>query len=294
MRKIFLLLCIISIDIIWADETKGIRNETDLSFMFATNIQMQFEVEHRIIFPFSIGANFLTEKNNITTRFKLEVTPMTFNFIANAIWTPMPFLNVTLGSYIGSGWNFDLYGFPMKGLGLYQRDDNKEPIEWALGNGLDGVVWKMQGGATLLFNLSVFVPGDWNRLVMKIDNSLRYQNYTRADGDELWYFKGGLNQNKLSYYFSGFIGYQMPIFIRMTGFIFEMDMPFYNPQSGKIFDYGADMLCSFLLEFKIGNYFTILAFTEMGNFLIQPVKPEFSREWKFSCVRLISTWHLNY
>ena len=200
-----MFFCIFILNNAWANETKKIQHETDLSLLFATNIQMQFEIAHRIIFPFSLGSNFLTKQNNITAKFGIELTPMTFNFLAKAVWMPLPFLNVSLGSEIGSGWNFDLYGFPMKGMGLYQHDENIEPSEWSLGNGLDGVLWKLNGGATLLFNLSAFVPGDWNHLIMKIDNLLRYQDYTKADDVEPWYFKGGISQNRLSYYFSGFI-----------------------------------------------------------------------------------------
>ena len=295
MKKCFIvLLCIFHLNYAWTDEHKEIKHETDLLFMFATNIQMEIDVEHRIIFPFSLGSNFLTKQNNITAKFGLELSPMTLKFSTSAVWMPLPFLNFTIGSEIGSGWNYNLYGFPLKGLGLYQYDENTEPSEWVLGDGLDGVLWKLHGGVSLLFNLSAFVHGDWNHLVMKIDNSLRYQDYTKADSVELWFFKGGISQNRLSYYFSVFIGYQMPIFLRMTGFMFEMDMPFYNPQSGKVLNYDAEMLFTFLLDFKIGNYFSILALTEIGNHLIRPIMPHLNREWKFSCVRLIATWHLKY
>jgi len=295
MKKYFFILqFILSISIIWADESNNIKNETDLSFMIASNIQMQFELEHRIKFPFPIGTNFLIEDNNITAKFGLELTPMTFNFLASAVWIPLPLLNISLGSEIGSGWNFDLYGFSMKGMGLYQRDDNKAPSEWVLGNGLDGIVWKTHCGITLLFDLAVFLPGDWNHLIFKIDNSFCYQNYTRANGTEAWYFKEDINQNWLSYYFSGFIGYQMPIFLHMTGFMFEMDKPLYNPQDGTALNYKAKMLCTILFDFKIGNYFSILALIEIGNHLTQPITSDFNREWEFSCVRLITTWHIKH
>ena len=86
----------------------------------------------------------------------------------------------------------------------------------------------------------------------------------------------------------------MPIFLHMTGFMFEIERPFYNFQSGKVLNYDAEMLCTFLLDFKIGNYFSIMALTEIGNHLIRPITLNFNREWKFSCIRLIATWHLNY
>ena len=295
MKKYFIvLLSIISVSIIWAAESNDIKNETDLSFMIASNIQMQFEIEHRIRFPFLLGTSFLTEDNNITAKFGLELTPMTFNFLASAVWMPLPLLNISLGSEIGSGWNFDPGGFPMKGMGLYQRDDNKAPSEWALGNGLDGIVWKTHGGTTLLFDLAVFVPGNWNHLIFKIDNSLQYQNYTGANGTEAWYFKGDIYQNWLSYYFSGFIGYQMPVFLHMTGFMFEMDKPFYNPQNVTALNYETKMLCTFLFDYKIGNYISILALIEISNHLTHPVTSDFNREWEFSCVRLITTWHIKH
>ena len=129
---------------------------------------------------------------------------------------------------------------------------------------------------------------------MKIDNSLRYKNYAKADDTQPWYFKGAVNHNNLSYYFSGFIGYQMPIFFSMTGIMFEMDKPFYNLQSGNSLNFDSAMVGSFLMQLKIGNHFSLLAIAEMDNPLIHPITTDYKREWKFSCMRFISTWHLKY
>jgi hypothetical protein len=296
MRKILFVVCfcILSIDASWADE-KEIQNQTDVSFMFATNISMQLAAEHRIIFPFLQGTGPLTKSSSLTLKLGAEITPMTVNLYTNAVWAPLPFLDVLLGTQAGTGWNFDLYGFKMKGMGLYHRTDGEDPPEWVEGSGLDGVVLNVHGGATLQFDTAAFFPGDWRHLVIKLDNELHYQNYTVARKAEQWYFRGGdgINQNWFSYYFSGFIGYQMPIFLDLAGFMFESTLPFNNPQSDKPFESrDSAMTCSFMLEFKTGRRFTILTLTEISNILTHPVTPDYDRQWQFDCVRVISTWHL--
>lgn len=291
---------IICANVIIAQETNGtiekkIQQETDLSFMFATNISMQLAAEHRIVFPFLQGTNPLTESSNITLKLGTEITPMTVNFYTDAIWAPLPFLDVLLGAEAGTGWNFDLYGFKMKGMGLYKRDNNLTPSEFVEGTGLDGVLLNFHGGATLKFDLAAFLPGKWNHAVIKFDNQLHYQNYTGANGSEPWYFKGGdgINQNWFSYYFAGFAGYQMPIFLDLAGFMFELTQPLYNPQSGKpLGNMEPEMICSILLEFEIGNRFTFLTLTEFSNLLTHPLTSDYERIWQFSCVRILSTWHI--
>ena len=292
---IVILVCIIGINTAWAETNKGFQTQTDLSLIVSTAVEMQVGLEKRLIFPFLQGANPLTAGNNMTLRFGAEATPITINILADTIWTPVAFLNFSLGSQLGSGWNYDLFGTRMNGMGLYRRVEQGDPREFADGPGFDGAVWDVHLGSTLQFDLAAIFPGDWNHIVMKFENVVNYQNYTNAGGAEQWYFKAddGINQNTFGYYFSGFLGYQMPLFLDMVGFQFESTLPFYNPQSNEWLAHREpEMFWSFVTEFAIGKHFTIMAVPQLGNHLKHPVTADYERQWRFSRLLIIGTWHV--
>jgi hypothetical protein len=272
-----------------------VKKQTDLSFIVSTEPGLGFGVEQRFIFPFLRGAGPLTGENNITLKLGAQLDPVSFNFSADTVWTPFALLNLSLGARAATGWNYDLAGTFVNGMGLYQRVDDEEPSERARGSGLDGAVWNLHGGAALLFDFAAVFPGDWNHVVVSSNNVLNYHNYTRARGSEQWYFRndGNLYQNWFSYYFSGLLAYQMPIFIDIAGLMFEMSLPLYNPQSGEaVFDREPEMICSLVADFKIGSRFNLTVFTQLRNPLNSPVTADYERQWKFYRTLLVGTWHL--
>ncbi|GHV85131.1 hypothetical protein AGMMS50230_07390 [Spirochaetia bacterium] len=292
---IVMLFCIIGINTAWAENDKKIQQQTDLLLVASTAREMQFGFEKRIIFPFLQGTSALTSGNNITLKFGAELTPVSINILADTIWTPIAFLSFSLGSQIGSGWNYDMFGTRMNGMGLYRHAAQGDPEEFADGSGLDGAVWDVHLGAALQFDLAAIFPGDWNHVVMKFENIVNYQNYTKARGTEQWYFKAddGINQNTFGYYFSGFLGYQMPLFLDMVGFQFESSLPFYNPQSGQsLTNRKPEMFWSLLAEFTIGKSFNIITIAQLSNRLIHPVTANYDRQWKFYRVIVIGIWRL--
>lgn len=292
---ITVILCIMIINHLWADEEKDIKKQTDLSFVISSEPGLATGIEQRFIFPFLQGTSPLTESNNITAKLGAQVDITTFNFMADAVWTPLAFFNLSLGAQLGSGWNYKLAGTPVNGMGLYQRNDNEDPVERAQGSGLDGVVWNVHGGAALQFDFAAVFPGDWNHVIMSVDNGFHYQNYTKAHGSEQWYFRSDddLYQNWFSYYFSGVFGYQMPIFIDMVGLLFEMSLPLYNPQSGELFSSREpEMICSLVTDLKIGKKVSLTVLTQFQNLLKHPITPNYERQWKFYRSLLVCTWHL--
>jgi len=294
-NAIFMLICIIIVNETWAEENREIQTQTDLSLVFSTIREMQFGLEKRIIFPFLQGTNPMTADNNVTLKIGTEVTPISIDILADTIWTPIAFFKLSMGSKVGGGWNYDMKGTRMNGMGLYRRMELENPQEQADGSGFDGAVWDVHFGTTLQFDLAAIFPGDWNHVVMKFENILNYQNYTKARGNEQWYFKAddGINQNSFGYYFSGFLGYQMPIFLHMAGIQFESSLPFYNPQSGEsLANREPEMFCSLITEFKFSKRFNFMVINQLSNRLKHPVTIDYERQWEKYRVLFISTWHL--
>jgi hypothetical protein len=290
-----IILFMICINSLWADDDKEVKKQTDLSFIVSTEPGLGLGIEQRFIFPFLQGTSPPVAENNIMVKLGAQVDPVSFNFFADAVWMPFALLNLSFGACIATGWNYNLAGTFVNGMGLYQRSDDEDSSERAQGAGLDGAVWDVHGGATLLFDFAAVFPGDWNHIVINFNNALNYKNYTRARGSDQWYFRddGNLYQNWFSYYLSGFLGYQMPVFIDMAGLIFEMSLPLYNPQSGEsVFDREPETACSLVADFKIGRRFNLTALTQFRNCLNRPVTANYERQWKFYRVLLVGTWHL--
>ena len=290
--SIFFILSIVPA---WADEGQGVKNQTDVSLAITTEVAAMATVEHSFVFPYLQGTGPLTEDNNITVKLTSQVSPATFQFMTDAIWTPLAILNLSLGAEIDFGWNYTIFGSFVNGLGLYQRRYNETPEERAQGAGLDGIIWRVNSGATLQFDFAAVFPGDWNHVVISLANMVKYQNYTKAKGSERWYFLNDddLYQNSFNYYFSGLLGYQMPIFLSLLAFMFETTLPFYNPQSGETLSgIEPEMLVSLAADFKISKKFNIMGVLQFQNLLQHPVTPDYERLWQFYRVVLISTWHV--
>jgi hypothetical protein len=165
-----------------------------------------------------------------------------------------------------------------------------------MGSGFDGVgginaVWDVHAGAALQFDLAAFFPGDWNHVVMQYYNNVQYLAYTKAQGDDFWYYLGddGLNQNGFRYNFDFFAGYAMPVFIDLAGVQLSGTLPFYNIEAGgSVRDRGYSLTLAFLADFKINKSFSIMTIARLANGFIDPNTKGYEREWRFDRVQFIA------
>ncbi|MDR2192887.1 MAG: hypothetical protein LBP19_00210 [Treponema sp.] len=295
MKKIIVILCFAVARTLWAADSDADMH-TDISLTASSLPEAQAAIMQSFTFPFLRGENPLTTGNNMTLKLGANVSPISFNILADTVWTPLAFFTVSLGAKIGSGWNYPLFGSPMKGMGVYRRLPDEEPSEGVHnGSGLDGVVWNAHAGATVQFDLAALFPGDWNHVVMQVYNEITYQRYTGARGDEQWYYENddGVNQNAFSHYFSTLLGYQMPLFIDLMGAMFEMKNLFYNPDTGEsITDRGPEMTVSIAADFKLSRRITLMALGQWKNKLLHPITASYSRRWDFFRVALIATYRV--
>jgi hypothetical protein len=268
----------------------------DLSFYASTRGEMQVNFVPQWEFPFLQGESPLTSGNNIALKLDASLSPIWAGLSGDAVLTVAPFLSFTLGASAGTGWNYDLFGkVPLTGLGLNRKTNADDPRDGVIGKGLDGVVWDTHGGSTVQFDLAAFFPGDWNHVLMQIYNEVQYFAYTKAQGDDLWYYLGddGMNQNSFRHNFTGFIGYAMPIFVDLAGVQFSGTLPFYNVESGgSVRDKGYSLTLSFLSDFKINESFSIMTIARVTNGFKDPLTSAYEREWGFDRLQFIATWHI--
>jgi len=316
MKKIILMACFAVCISGTAFSDPETRAEThvgfslDLSLYASTRGEMQVNFLSQWKFPFLQGETPLTSDNNIALKLDAALSPISAGLTGDAVLTVFPFLSFTVGAMTGTGWNYDLFGkVPLVGLGLNRRTSadapegsldpdgsrRKVPNDGVIGNGFDGVAWNVHAGSTVQFDLAAFLPGDWNHVVMQIYNEVQYFAYTKAKGDDYWYYLGddGLNQNALFHRFSCFAGYAMPVFVDLVGFQFEGTLPFYNVEAGdSVRDRGYSLTGMFIVNFTIHKSVSIMTITRMTNGFKDPITSDFEREWGFDRVQFIATWRI--
>jgi hypothetical protein len=236
MKRIALLVLLsLCVQALIAEEKEnGAASSSELVLQVSTLPELKLGFTERFTFPFLQGDSPLTENNNIGVALTAEISPISLNGIAEAAWTPIAFFQLSAGGRIGSGWNIELFGGNVYGIGVNQQDAEGKAEN--AGQAFDGLRWKAQTGAIFQMDLAAVFPGDWNHVVALSCHEINYKGYTRAAANESWYFENddGENCNGFNYYGNFLIGYQMPIFLNMVAFLTEMDLYLYDtPNRGK-------------------------------------------------------------
>jgi len=265
MKKIALLvlLSICAQTLVAEEKENGVTSSSELVLQVSSLPEMKLGFTERFTFPFLQGESFLTQNNNISLALTAEVSPVSLNGIVEAVWTPVAFFRFSSGGRIGSGWNIELFGGNVYGIGLNRSNaaDNAEQN----GQAFDGLLWKAQTGAALQADWAAVFPGDWNHVVVLSYHEINYKGYTRAKAHESWYYENddGENCNGFNYYGNFLIGYQMPIFFKMAAFLAEMDLYLYDtPERGKWGDDKIRWTFSGIFSFTISKQIDITLLTQ--------------------------------
>ena len=235
-----------------AEETDGAAGSGEIILQISTLPELKLGFTERFKFPFMRGDGPLTEDNNIGLALTAEISPISLNGLAEAVWTPIAFFQLAAGGRIGSGWNLTLFGSEIHGIGL-NRPDAAERAVYD-GQAFDGMLWKAQAGAALQMDFAAFFPGDWNHRVIRSYHEINCKGYTRAEKGESWYFEDddGENCNGANYYGNLLIGHQMPIFLNLFALLAEADLYLYDtPDRGAWGDDKIRWTFSAILNFSL-------------------------------------------
>jgi hypothetical protein len=266
----FLVLSFLALPLIAQDED-GIRSSSELLLQVSSLPEAKLGFTERFYFPFLQGEGPLTVENNISLALTAELSPISLNGVVEAVWTPIAFFQLATGGRIGSGWNVNLFGSDIYGIGINHSGDNGNAE--INGSAFDGLLWKAQIGGALQFDLAAIFPGDWNHIIARSYHEINHKGYSQAKTNESWYFEAddGENCNGFNYYGNFLIGYQMPVFIDMIGFLAEMDLYLYDTKGRE--SWGDDLIrwtFSSIFNFTITEQFgiTLLAqFRTQRNFV---------------------------
>ena len=269
MRKMAMLMLLVLLTQALIAEDKpesksGVEATSSLTLQISSLPEAKLGFTEHFKFPFLQGESPLTEDNNIGLALTAEVSPISLNGIAEAVWTPIAFLELAAGGMIGSGWKIKLFGSEIYGIGL-NRPDAAGKAEHD-GRAFDGLLWKLQAGAALQADLAAFFPGDWNHVIARTYHEINYKGYTRASAWESWYFEDddGENCNGFNYYGNLVIGYQMPIFLDFVALLAEADLYLYDtPNRSKWRDEKIRWTFSPILNFAITKKFSATLITQL-------------------------------
>jgi hypothetical protein len=229
--KTVLLLALLAVPLY----AEGPPSSTALFLQLSSRPEAKIGVSQSYIFPFLQGEGPLTRGNNIKTTFSAEVSPVSLNAAGELTWTPAAFFQLAGGVKAGSGWNIDLFGKKAKGYGINRPRSASDPTEEIAGSPFGGLLWSAFGGGALQFDLAALLPGDWNHIVFRAYQELRYKGNSSAGPEDSWYFENddGENRNGFINYGSFVLGYQMPLKLNMIGFMAEMTRLLYDTPGRK-------------------------------------------------------------
>jgi len=231
-KAVFLLLLPLYMQAITAEEQaddgNAVASSRDLTLQVSTLPEMKLGFTQRFSFPFLQGDSPLTVYNNIGLALSVEISPISLNGLAEVVWTPIAFLQIAAGGRIGSGWNLNLFGSDIYGIGV--NHPNSKGNGENSGNAFDGLLWKTQTGGAFQFDLAALYPGDWHHVVARSYHEVNYKGYSRAKEGESWFYENdwGENCNGFNYYGNMLVGYQMPLFFNMAALLAEMDLYLYD------------------------------------------------------------------
>jgi hypothetical protein len=224
-----------------AETETGSRRE--LSIVASSLPEAALGFTQHFTLPFLRGDHFLTADNNIRAALGLELSPVSLYGLADLVWTPAAFFELSAGTKLGSGWNIELFGEPVYGIGINRpRAGRTVPVAAEIdGAPFDGLHWNLHGGGALQFDLAALYPGDWHHLVFRSYHEFSYRAYSRAAAGDSWILGNddGENRNGPVYRGSLFLGYRMPIRLNTLGLMAELGKKLDGPPGGG--DWGEDL-----------------------------------------------------
>jgi hypothetical protein len=269
----------------------ALENHTSVVVTASSLPEFQLSGIEKLVFP----------TKDLALSFRGDISPIHVLATTAAQWSPLAFFNISGGLQCGTGWNYTLFGSRVSGLGIHTYNPDKKPHDFAAGHGADSLYWTGYLGATLQFDAAALWPGAWLHIVALAYNEISFLQDTKAHNSDVWYWMGSSrpNENSFAYYFSGLLGYRMPLLLNMAGMMFQVFQPLYNPQAGKsVTKLGPEETVSLAgnLQFRpdLGLMVLLQFMNKPRSPLIgSPTKADFARKWGFYRVAGVLTWQVN-
>ena len=233
-KKILVLLLVL-IPVVSVCAESDVESNTSVSLTISSLPEAKLTFTQSFTVPFLQGENFLVSGNNIKFSLSGELTPISMNLKNEIVLTPVAVMQIVAGGMIGSGWNANLFGGEVRGIGINRRD--VLGLTSVDGSPFDSMFTEGHFGGALQFDLAAVIPGDWNHILLRTYHEAGYMSYGRAAPGDPWFYENdfGENQNGWNYYGNYLLGYQMPqkpIFLDTVALLSEMYKYLYDTPNG--------------------------------------------------------------
>jgi hypothetical protein len=288
LLSLALLLIFFPVSPLYAESE--VESRTSVELQISTLPEAKLILFQDFIVPVLQGDNALVKDNNIKFGMKYEVTPISMCLWGTTVFTPVAFLEFAARGMIGSGWNINLFGGEVRGMGLNVPDDeDKTSVD---GTPFDGTFLGAEFGGAFQFDLAAVLPGDWNHVLFRTDHEMRAKMYSRAGIGDAWFYESdhGENQNGWTYYGRYLIGYQMPFFLNTVALQAEMEKYLYGTPNGDQWgealgrwDFGLIMNFQFTERFRTMLVTQLRLYREYENFTYNNKDendPDYNRYYK--------------
>lgn len=193
-----------------ADKIASTKDHFSPCTAFYEGVEARVTGLYSYTIPTPFGENPLVNGNSLVFGAEFELSPVSVVPKATISFTPIAFLNFTLGARVGTGWN--ILGIN----GMSEYDDT--PAEYKALKPFQNFFCEFNFQSLFMFDVAALVPGDWNHIVLLASYDLRYTMITGVENKSPWAWQGVSElANGLNYYANIIIGYQMPLVLNTVG-----------------------------------------------------------------------------
>lgn len=231
MKKYVAVMLFIGVCLVVSAEEK-IDTSRLITVNATTRMEVQVKFTQTFQFPVLVGESALTNTNNLRIDLSADISPVSLNGTVECVLTPIAFIQLVAGGAIGSGWNIPL----ADGLRINEPGRNPDGTldgsNELTGGPFEGVVWTVKGGGVFQFDLGAIKPGDWNHVVFRTYQCLRYRALSTAGEGDSWVYENdtGEERNGWMYYGNYLLGYQMPLPLSFIAVLIEEEQFLYTTE----------------------------------------------------------------
>jgi len=194
----------------------------------AFGMRTTFKTNYRIDAP--LAQKPLLNDSHFNLEGSIELTPLTIVPGIKTTWVPFPFMELSMGTQAGSGWN----------LGSMGAIAEYNPLESSYVHypSFSALYFKSYAQMILQMDTGFIWPGDWNHVVMQYTYQAYYNALFGTVQGNLWYWPPEENKySGWSAYQCLIIAYQMPLVFYRVGFMLESDKHYSDENLLSIYKY---------------------------------------------------------
>ncbi len=215
--------------------------ETDLTLMAVYPWGAVLQLEETVDIAVLRFAHRLTHSNSLKFRGGIKMTPITLEADFKATLTPIAFLQLFVGSGVGSGWSFGKFH------GFAKNVDRGDGISEKIPINMKEFFFNTRFGTTFQFDLGAVAEHKWAHLVFLTDQGFKYAGASNMTIWDSWVYAEdyGENRNSWIYFAKYVVGYLMPTPLSFVAMQIETERKLYTTPENKK-DWADDLMSAYI------------------------------------------------